>query len=115
MAPSQRVRDTLGASLGMASSEESGQEHAAGTWGRLDPANFRWMGEARSCLMQGAGAGAGRDRPRVGAQIYPKADSDFWGSGIGKRWGLGIIDSRNQSLIPKLQAESSEEGESEEH
>ena len=68
-----------------------GQEHTAGTWGRLDPANFRWMGEAGTCLMQGAGAGAGETDPGGwGPKIYPKADSDFWGSGIGKRWGLEL-------------------------
>ena len=41
--------------------------------------------------MQGAGAGAGETDPGGwGPKIYPKADSDFWGSGIGKRWGLEL-------------------------
>ena len=68
-----------------------GQEHTAGTWGRLDPANFRWMGEARTGLMQGAGAGAGEtDTGGWGPKIHPKADSGFWGSGMSKRWGLEL-------------------------
>lgn len=42
-------------------------------------------------MMQGAGAGAGETDPGGwGPKIYPKADSDFWGSGIGKRWGLEL-------------------------
>lgn len=77
-----------------------GQEHTAGAWGRLDPANFRWMGGARTCLMQGAGAGAGETDPGGwGPQIYPIADSGFWGSVMGKRWAWNYR-FRNRGLIP---------------
>lgn len=67
-----------------------GQEHTAGTWGRLDPANFRWDGGQDLLDAGSRGRCWRRQTQGLGPKIYPKADSDFWGSGIGKRWGLEL-------------------------
>ena len=49
------------------------------------------MGGARTCLMQGAGAGAGETDPGGWSpKIYPIADSGFWGISHGQEVGLEL-------------------------